>query len=188
MTSDRPAVERLREYLLVLSPQARAMLIAELERALLRGEDEAGSELVLQELRRIIRGVGPSAPPRIGNAARHFFMPLEPFLIDGPADHKRLGRLARVSLDPIWQWIGRDLMPAEAKAFSADIDRALGALDRPKADQLVSALQDHAIQRITKAVAALDANDKARRRFAVQVGTPRAAADVTTLTRILAIR
>lgn len=187
MTSDRPAVERLREYLQDLSPAARAMLIAELERAMLRGEDDAGNELVLEELRRVIRGESRPAP-RIGNAARWFFMPLEPFLIEGPADHKRLGRLARVSLDPIWQWIGRDLMPAEAKALCADIDRALGAQDRTKADQLVCDLQDRAIVRVTEAVAALDSNEKARRRFAVQVGTPRAVDDVTILTRILAIR
>src|ERR1051326_340380 len=187
MTSDRPAIERLREYLQDLSPAARAMLIAELEGAMLRGEDDAGNELVLEELRGVIRGESRPAP-RIGNAARWFFMPVEPFLIDGPADHKRRGRLARVSLDPIWQWIGRDLMPAEAKALSADIDRALGAQDRPKVDQLVRALQDRAVARMTEAVAALDANDKARRRFAVQVGTPRAIDDVTALTRILSVR
>ena len=186
MTSDRPAVERLREYLLELSPEARAMLIAELERAMLRGEGDAGSELVLEELRGVIRGAGQPTP-RVGDAARRFFMPVEPFLIDGPADHKRLGRLARVSLDPIWQWIGRDLMPAEIKALSADIDRALGAQDRPKADQLVRALHDRAVACMKTAVAALNVNEKARRRFAGQVGTPRAVEDVTLLTRILAI-
>jgi hypothetical protein len=187
MTSDQPAVERLREYLQALSPEARAMLIAELERAMLRGDEDAGNEFVLQELRRVIRGAGQPMP-RIGDAARRFFGPVEPFVIDGPADHKRLGRVARVSLDPVWQWIGRDLMPAEAKALSAEIDGALAAQDRLKADQLVCALHDCAIQRMTEAVAALDADEKTRRRFAVQVGTPRAIDDVSILTRILAIR
>jgi hypothetical protein len=55
MTSDGQSVERLREYLRNLKPEARAMLIAELERAQLRGDDMAGSELVLEELRRTIR-------------------------------------------------------------------------------------------------------------------------------------
>ncbi len=105
------------------------MLIAELERAVLREEDIAGSELVLQELRRTIRAAAQPVP-RIGDAARRFFMPLEPFLIEAPADHKRVGRLARVSLEPIWEWIGRDLMPAEARALSEDINRALLAEDR----------------------------------------------------------
>jgi hypothetical protein len=187
MTSDRLAVERLREYLQALSPAARAMLIAELERAMLRGEGDAGTELVLQELRVVVRGAGQPTP-RVGDAARRFFLPAEPFLIDDPADHKRLGRLARVSLDSIWQWIGRDLMPAEARALSADIDRALGMHDGAKAAQLVDALHDCAVARMTEAIAALEASEKARRRFAVAVGTPRAVEDVTTLTRILAIR
>lgn len=187
MTSDRPAVEQLREYLQELSPEARAMLIAELERAMLRGEGDAGSELVLQELRSVIRAAGQPTP-RVGDAMRRFFMPIEPFMIDGPADHKRLGRLARVSLDSIWRWIGRDLMPTEAKSLSADIDRALGAQDRPKADQLVGALHDRAVERMTEALAALHRNEKTRRRFAVQVGSPRAVDDVTMLIRILVLR
>jgi hypothetical protein len=187
MASDRPAVERLRDYLQSLSPQARAMLTAELERAVLRGEDNPGSDLVLQELRRTMRAAAQPIP-RVLYGARRFFMPLEPFLFEGPAEHKRLGRLARASLDPIWQWIGRDLMPAEAKALTEDIEQAFLAEDPVRADQFARALHDRAVERIGEVIGALEAGDKARRRFAMQVGTPRAADDVTILMRILAIR
>ena len=87
MTSDGQAVERLRDYLRTLRPEARAMLVVELERGLLRGEESAGSDLILQELRRTIRAAGQPVT-RIGNAARLFFAPVEPFLIDDAADHK----------------------------------------------------------------------------------------------------
>ncbi len=188
MTSDgQQSTERLRDYLRALKPEARALLVAELERGLLRGEEGAGNDLVLQELRRAIRAAGQPVP-RVGDTARLFFAPLEPFLTDDAADHKRVGRLARPSLDPIWEWIGRDLMPAEAKALSEDINRALLADDRVKAEQLTRALQERAIQRIREAVAAVDGNEKARRRLAVQVGTPRALDDLATVTRVLAIR
>lgn len=163
------------------------MLIAELELAVLRDEGIAGSELVLQELRYMIRAAAQPVP-RIGDAARRFFMPLEPFLTDGPADHKRLGRIARVSLEPIWQWICRDLMPIEANAFSDDINRALLAGDGIKVEQLTRALHDRSIHHMNGAVVASHADEKAHRRFSVQVGTPRAVDDVTTLTRILGIR
>lgn len=187
MTIDGSSIVRLREYLQALSPEARAMLVAELELALLRDEDIAGSELVLQELRQMIRA--PAQPvPRIGVAVRRFFMPLEPFLTDGPADHRRLGRIARVSLEPVWQWICRDLMPSEANAFSHDINRALLARDGIKVEQMTRALHDRSIHRMNAAVSALDFDEKARRRFSIQVGTPRAIEDVTTLARILAIR
>jgi hypothetical protein len=187
MTSDGHPVERLREFLRDLKPEARAMLIAELERASLRGEEVPGSELVLQELRRTTRA---SAPPdaSVGSAARLFFAPIEPFLVDDPADHNRTGRIARVSLEPIWEWIGRDLMPAEAKALCEDINRALSADNHAKADQLTRALHERAIHHMQELIAAVYANEKLRRRLGVQVGTPRALADVETVLRILKIR
>jgi hypothetical protein len=187
MTSDGPAVERLRGYLQTLTPEARAMLVAELERATLRGEEAAGTGLVLQELRRAIRTAGQPVA-RIGDAARLFFAPLEPFLIEDAADHKRVGRIARVSLGPIWDWIGRDLMPAEVKALSADINRALADDDRGKAEQLTRALQERAILRFKENVTAVSGDEKARRRLAVQVGTPRALEDLGALAAILANR
>jgi len=187
MTSDGQSVERLREYLRTLSPEARSMLVRELERNMVRGDESVGDDVVLQELRRSIRADSQSSA-RIGDAARLFFAPIEPFLIDARADHKRIGRIARVSLDPIWAWINRDLIPAEAKAFGDDIGRALLAGDQPKADQLVRALHERALQRMRDTVVAVDSDEKARRRLAVQVGTPRAVEDVGTLVAILALR
>jgi hypothetical protein len=188
MTSDGQSVERLREYLRTLKPSARSMLLQELERNLLRGDDgAAGNEMVLEELRRTIRAESQAAP-RIGEAARLFFAPVEPFLIDARADHKRIGRIARGSLEPIWSWICRDLMHAEAKALSEDINRALLADDRTKADQLVSALHERAVKRMRDAVAAIGLDEKARRKLAVQVGTPRAVEDLGTMIAAISLR
>jgi hypothetical protein len=187
MTSDGQPVERLQEYLRTLSPGARSMLVHELERNMVRGDENAGNDLILQELRRAIRA-DAQPTPRIGDAARLVFAPIEPFLIDAAADHKRIGRIARLSLEPIWSWIARDLIPAEAKAFGEDIGRALLADDQTKADQLVRALQDRALQRMKETVATVSADEKASRRLAVQVGTPRALDDLNTLISILSLR
>jgi hypothetical protein len=187
MTSDGQSVERLREYLRTLKPEARSMLVQELERGLLRGDSNSGNQFVLEELRRTIRAEAQPVP-RIGDATRLFFTPFEPFLFDGPADHKRIGRIARVSLGPIWQWIGRDLIPAEAKALSEDINRALLADDKSKADGLVRALHDRAQQKMRDSLAATGNDERALRRFAIQVGTPRPMEDITTLQQILEVR
>lgn len=186
MASDGEPVERLRDYLRTLKPEACAMLVAELERGMLRGEG-AGNELVLQELRRAIRAAGQPAA-RIGDVERLFFAPLEPFLIDDAADHKRIARIARVSLEPIWTWLARDLMPAEVNALGEDITRALLADDPFKAEQMARALHERAIGRIHDAMAATHGDEKARRHLAVQVGTPRALEDLDTLLRVLTIR
>jgi hypothetical protein len=187
MTSDGQSVERLREFLRTLKPEARAMLVQELERGLLRGEENPANLFVLEQLRRTIRAEAQPVQ-LIGDAARLFFAPLEPFLIDARPDHKRVGRIARASLHPIWEWIGRDLMPAEVKALSEDIHRALLASDRTKADQLVGALHDRVVVRIRDTLAAVGSDEKAQRRLTIQVGTPRAIEDVSTLCHILEVR
>jgi hypothetical protein len=187
MTSDGQPVERLRDYLRHLKPEARALLAQELERGLLRGEENPSNEFVLGELRQAIRAEARPMP-RIGNAARLFFTPLEPFMIDNRAEHKRVGRIPRASLEPLWQWISRDLMPAEAKAFSEDINRALVDNDKAKADQLVRALHDRAVMLMRETLAAVGMDEKAQRRLALQVGTPRAADDAALLLHILEIR
>src|ERR1700730_16441258 len=110
MTSDDgQSVERLREYLRNLKPEARALLIAELERAQLRGDDMTGSELVLEELRRTIR-IEAQRVPRIGDAARLFFMPFAPF----PARRPR--------------------RPQARRTHCAAFARADLGLDRPRSD------------------------------------------------------
>ena len=187
MTSDGQAIERLREYLRSLTPAARSMLVQELERSMARGEETAGNELILQELRRTLRADAQPAP-RMGDADRLFFAPLEPFLVDARADHKRIGRIARVSLDPIWAWLARDLIPAEAKALGEDIARALAAGDRGKADQVVRALHDRAVVRMRETIAATANDDKARRRLGVHAGTPRAVEDLSAIVAILSLR
>src|ERR1700739_2081203 len=147
MTSDGQAIERLREYLRSLTPAARSMLVQELERSVAHGEETAGNELILQELRRTLRADADPAP-QMGDVDRLFFGPIEPFVVEARADHKRIGRIARVSLDSIWACWARDLIPAEAKALGEDIARALAAGDRGKADHVVHALHYRAVVRI----------------------------------------
>ena len=180
-------VEQLREYLQELKPAARASLIAELERGLLRGDDTAGAELVLNELRRSLRKAGQRLQ-RIGNPARLFFEPLEPFLVDDAPDHKHRSRVARPALDPIWQWICNAVMKSEAESYSDQVERALVANDTNKAAQLARAFQDRTAQRMQEALDAVNNDDKASRRLAVQIGTPRALEDVRVVIGVLKAR
>ncbi len=184
---NQAAVERLREYLRELKPGARALLIAELERNLLRGDDVTGAELILTELRRSFRETGPKSQ-RIGDHARLFFQPLEPFLVDDAPDHKHRGRVARSALEPIWLWITNTVMPEEARAFSDQVERALLSSDTDKAESLARAFQDRAVERIQETLQALSKDDKARKRLGVQLGTPRALEDVQAVLTVLKAR
>jgi hypothetical protein len=184
--ADGLLVERLRQFLNELPANARALLMAELERGLLRGEDMPGAELVLQELRREARDNTRTKRP--GNLARLFFQPLEPFLVDDTATHHHPGRIARVTLEPVWEWIGRDLMPGEAKAVTEQVAAAFERGEAARAEQLAFAFQDRAVARMEETLNAAANDDKMRRRIAGQIGTQRALDDVSAIMTVLKSR
>ena len=129
------SIERLRDYLGQLPPQAQALLMREFERAIERGQDVAVATLVLEQLRKVVRSPEADAPPaprpesdappasRSEDIARFLFQPIEPFLVDGNAP-TRPGQIRRTSLMPIWQWLVRDGAPDQVQR----IRRALGAI------------------------------------------------------------
>ena len=112
------SIERLRDYLAQLPPQAQALLMREFERAIERGEDTTVATFVLEQLRKIVRGTDEEARPRIDDPARLLFRPLEPFLVEGNAP-VRPGQIRRTSLLPVWQWLTREGAPDEAREFEA---------------------------------------------------------------------
>jgi hypothetical protein len=173
MASNGLPVDRLRDYLRELRPEARALLMAELERGRLRGEELPAIGLILRELR---EGAPHehALPPRIGDPPRLFFAPVEPFLIDDSSGRKRPGRIARMSLEPIWRWISTDLMQAETSTYAQETNRLLLAGDIEKAEAQARTLADDVVARAEAALAALHGDAKAERRVAGRIGTPNA--------------
>jgi hypothetical protein len=179
--------DKLREYLLELRPEARALLASELERALLRGEAPPGASAILEQLRKTARREGRKLP-RIGNPQRLFFAAVEPFLVTDIPERKHVGRIARASLDPIWRWICRDLMLREARTYSDQVQLLLAANEKNGADQLARAFQDMAEQRLRECLASIKTDEKALKRIAGQIGTPHAIDEVRELASILRAR
>src|SRR5439155_10874304 len=89
---------------------------------------------------------------------------------------------------PIWAWIGRDLLPAEAKTFAEEVSRALLADGAAACERLTCAFQDRVADRIRHVLAAAQPDDKARRRLAGQIGTAQALEDVGELRNVLEAR
>ena len=178
------AIERLRQYLRELPPQTRSLLIGELERYLLRGQEVDGGDLILQELRRIAREQRHGVP-RLGNSARLFFKPLEPFLVDDQSDHKHPGRIARSSVEPLWAWVRRDLLPDDSKSLADDVSDALLAGDEPKAEHLTRTFQDRVVVAIAANCDAAAADEKSRRRVLAQIGTHRGSEDAAIMRSVL---
>jgi hypothetical protein len=180
MAGAETTVERLRQFLRELSPGARSLLIGELERAVLRGDEVTGADLVLQELRRIVREQRERVP-RIEDSARLLFKPLEPFLVDDRGDHKHPGRVARSSLDALWNWIQRDLLPNDADALADEVGEAMLSGDQAKTERLARVFQDRVAAAIDANFTAAEEDGKARRRILQQIGTPRAGEELAAL-------
>ena len=180
MAGAETTVERLRQFLRELSPGARSLLIGELEGSVLRGVVVVGADLVLHELRRIAREQRASAP-NIDESARLLFKPLEPFVVDDRGDHKHPGRISRNSLDPLWNWIRRDLMPNDADALAEEVGAAMMAGDQPRLERLARNFQDRVAAAIESNIHAGGGDERVRRRILQQIGTPRAGDELTTL-------
>ncbi len=181
------ASEKLRHYLSELTPEARGLLMAELERGLLRGDGMPQAQLLLQHLREILAEHEPP-PERVGNPVRLFFMPIEPYIVDDGPEHVHDGRLARACIQPIWDWISADLAPDESKAYADDVTRFMLNSEPAKAEQAAQALQDLVASRFEEALANIGRDDKVRRQLAFRVGTPRAQADVLAFLHLLRAR
>ena len=180
-------VEQVRQHIGELPPDDQAHLMLELERGVLRGEDMPNMQMVMEELRQAIRKSG-LRPQRVGNPSRWFFRPLEPFIIDGPPEYKQRGYVARASLTPIWLWICRDLLPAEAKAYSDRAARALLANNLIESQKLARAFQDRAIPLVQKALSDHRGQQSAHQRIAAYTAPSRAIGDLQHVVGVLAAR
>jgi hypothetical protein len=185
MASGGATADRLREFLRELPANSRSTLIGELERKMLAGESIVGGDLILAELRRLFRESRETGP-RYGNAARLFYKPLEPFMVDDAAERRHPGRISRAALDSLWSWIRRDLLPDEAEKFTDAVGEMLLANDTARADMLARGFQDQVAAALAPAFDTAD--DRERRRLLSQIGTPRPQDDALNLMRVLKLR
>ncbi|PSO32051.1 hypothetical protein [Bradyrhizobium sp. MOS002] len=179
------SIERLREYLAQLPPQAQALLMREFERALERGQDTAVATLVLDQLRKIVRKTeaDEAAPPRTDDLSRLLFQVLEPFLVEAGAPI-RVGQIRRSSLAPIWQWLGRDGAPDKLSEFEAALART--PVDSAgQVEALASKLQAVAADAIFE-LTGPGGGDKSR--ALARVGPPNVIEDLYSTGAVLAVR
>jgi hypothetical protein len=119
-------VERLRDYLRLLPPNAQSLLMREYEAALERGTDVAVAQFVLGELRMVVRSESTNdrvrAPAR--DIVRLVFSALDPVLVD--SKDVRAGQIRRSSLEPTWVWLSETAIPADTGALkqALESDRA----------------------------------------------------------------
>jgi hypothetical protein len=178
------SIERLRDYLVQLSPQAQALLMREFERAIERGEDATVANFVLEQLRKIVRGADDEARPRTDDPARLLFRPLEPFLVESNFPPRR-GQIRRASLLPVWQWLIRDGAPEQAREFEATLARVGDSGTGSSLESATRKLQLAAADAIGQVVALGASGDK---RALARVGAPDVIEDLQPIGSVLQFR
>jgi hypothetical protein len=180
MTDIESGVVRVRDYLLELTPEARALLLAEFERRVGSGDAVVDTHILLRELRAV------AATPQfddIAEQAKHLVLhPLEPFIIEDDPARRHPGRIASAALDWLWDWIAYDLMPDETAEFTVRAAQALAANHMATADALARAFQDRIVAALRAAVTESDAG---RESPLARLGTPQAREDALTVRWVL---
>jgi hypothetical protein len=173
-------IERLKEYLGQLPPQAQALLMREFERAIERGEDPTIANLVLAQLRKVAGGSEQaSRSPRSMDAARLLFRALEPFLVEGNLP-TRPGQIRRSSLAPVFQWLARDGAPEQMREYETAL-----ASDDPSVDIAIRKLQLAAAGAIFK-ITTSSGGDKPR--ALTRIGAPDVIEDLIPIASVLHAR
>jgi len=145
MVNDAISVDRIREYLGGLTPQARASLLVEIERMLLYGEAVPGADIMLIELRAEFRKTGLSSD-RAGNPSRYFFKPIEALFVDRPPELANAGQISRGSLSAIWEWINQSLLPAMAGDYCDKMKQAILSNNAHQTKQIAAGFQTKVIK------------------------------------------
>jgi hypothetical protein len=180
------SIERLRDYLAQLPPQAQALLMREFERALERGQDTAVATLVLDALRKVVRKTEADEvdPPRTDDLSRLLFQLLEPFLVEAGVPI-RVGQIRRTSLHPIWQWLGRDGAPDKVRELEAALARLPAADSAAHVESLALKVQAVAADAIFELIGP-GGGDKSR--ALARVGPPNVIEDLYSIGALLQIR
>ena len=179
--------DRILEFLQRLTPLTRSCLLTELERLDGCGVEMPGSADILAKLRAEFRKDG-STQNRTSTPSRSFFTPLEPFLLDGAPEHDNSGRIPRGSLAPIWEWIGRDLLPTMTRDFNAQMKELIAAEKHREARQVASVFQTKVVKSLESTLGGSDAAEQIRAKLAAYTASRSAYGDLVKMTCVLRAR
>jgi hypothetical protein len=188
MTQNDTAIESLKGYLRQLEPQTRAKLLAEIERLRQGGEDMPGADIIIAELRAEDRPDPKPELPQLDHAARHFFLVLEPYLVEQLPERTSVGRISRAALHGIWEWITRELMASMARDYTSDMKSLLANGRSQEAERAVQTFQNKAVKYLERTIASATGAEQARSRLSMRVGSPAAFSELVKVMCVIRAR
>jgi hypothetical protein len=176
------------DFLARLSPLTRKSLLSELERLELCGVEVPRSADIQAKLRAEF-GMGGADKDRDTNSPpRLFFAPLNPLLSEGAPEHANSGKIARGSLDPIWEWISRDLLPTMTRDFVHQVKDLVAAGKQKDARQAVTAFQTKVVKYLESTLRDPDSAGHTRFKLATYTASRSAYDDLVKIMQALRAR
>jgi hypothetical protein len=187
MANDEIKADQVRQYLQMLTPQARRRLLEETERLQASGGNVPAADVILAELRAEFRNTG-EAHYRVGNPSRLFFKPVEPMLTNRSPDCAHAGQISRASLSVIWESICQCHLPTMARDYIDKMARLIGARNLDEAENIVIGFQTKVFKYLDRALASAEGAERARTDLATYTTSRATFDDLTKMLCVLRAR
>jgi len=118
---------------------------------------------------------------------RLFTAPFEDFLFDGERKEKEAGLIPRSSVEPIWNWITKELIPDTFPAMAARIEKHIASGDKEALRAAVTVLLQAAGSAMTAAIERCDTDTKYANTTATRLGGYDVVADAREVADVFVI-
>jgi hypothetical protein len=179
VTGDK--IEQLMAFLGSL-PETLALRLAkavELDR-LAEGK-QLPHELILAGLRPVLRR--SRLVDRTPSPKRFFCRPFDDLLVSTPRKAKQRGRIARSSVDPIWNWLTQSVLPEQTAEYCRCVRQHILAYELAEADACAAEYRSSAAQAMKDALA----DETARKSARLALGGEMVLADADEIALLLSI-
>jgi hypothetical protein len=179
--------DSLRQFLTELPPQAAVKLMDAVESGALPAKHLG---LPIEEIR---VALAPALAKMTGKRdgaltdLRLFTAPFEDFLFDGERTEKEAGLIPRSSVEPIWTWITKELVPDTLPAMLVRVEKHIASGDKEALKAAVTVLLQAAGSAMAAAIERCDAETKFANSTAAKLGGYDVLADAREIADVFAI-
>ncbi len=115
------------------------------------------------------------------NLKRYFFLPFEKIIFTGSLKEKQAGRISKNSMEAIWDYIQKKLMPSELDEFEMAFKNAIQQKEMKKAKTIINEFNRLAGQKLEEIIKKCRNDDREWRRFIMVIGDETIALDAEEL-------
>lgn len=171
MIIDNISNDQLEHLFDSLTPHAAVQLIQLIEQGRENGKDNPIFDNIMLHARSVLREAGMNID-RLPSVKRVLCEPFEELLVSGRQFEKYKGRINRSSIQPIWEWLQKSLLPDEMPKLAIMMEQALKSEDTKQINIFKKRMYRLVAAALLKAISSADQsdNDREKRLLGMQLG------------------